>query len=227
MTNNPKKWFTNHYKRFLGKNKTFFENPFFSDWKIFIPIKNRDRLKAVSICVSGIGEIMDIFDENFQLQNQMNMFLEKSLPGPFTFIFKKNENTKISELLNQNNQYLGVRIPEDNLINQLCKLVNQPLALTSANLSGEKSPLEINDFQKIWPKLDLILDSGKILKSKEDRSGSSIVKFELSDEHDSPMVIRLIRKGTGYEQLLKNIFEFFGKDVKLLDFVETNDASSY
>ena len=44
----------------------------------------------------------------------------------------------------------------------LTERLGEPIALTSANLSGEESSLQISDFNKIWCSLDAIVDGGKI-----------------------------------------------------------------
>jgi len=180
--------------------------------------KQRDTSKAISVCVGTHEKIGEIFGE--KSVEMTAGLVEETLPGPYTFIFRKAAGCGISELLNQNNDYLGVRIPDDHLVREICNLVNRPLALTSANLSGQKSPLEISDFQEIWPSLDLILDGGKITKTGEDRAGSTIVKF--SGEGEEELTCSLVRRGVGYEKLVPKLR---ARKFLLKNFVD--EASSY
>ncbi len=69
---------------------------------------------------------------------------------------------------------LGIRIPHHTYPIKLCKKLNFPITTTSVNKSGEVS---LNDpeliVSKFYDEIDLIIDAGKISKSK----GSSIYKL--------------------------------------------------
>ena len=64
--------------------------------------------------------------------------------------------------LNPGVSSIGVRIPDDEFIRQLCIRVDEPLALTSANASASQSTLRVEEFEYLWPKIDLIVDGGPI-----------------------------------------------------------------
>lgn len=169
-------------------------------------IKNRDRSKAISICVGFCEQIFRknyIFDqEKLGKLPKIQNLIAKNLPGPYTFILEEAKTNQISNLLNQpdaktGSKFLGVRIPDDEFILKLCQKVGQPLALTSANLSGEKSPLKISDFSKIHKKLDLIIDGGVI---EQQRFGSTIVKITEQE-------VELIRQGIGYNWMYDQVME--------------------
>jgi L-threonylcarbamoyladenylate synthase len=62
---------------------------------------------------------------------------------------------------------LGVRIPDHKLIREVIKEFGKPITMTSANLSGRKTPYEIEDVlnnisDKSKSFIELILDSGKL-----------------------------------------------------------------
>lgn len=129
-------------------------------------IKERDSDKPISISVSS-SEIM----KNHVETNNHEKLIENLLPGPFTFIFQLKTCSKLSKLLNPNADNIGVRIPDNDFILRLADATGVPLALTSANLSGQKSPLLVTDFEEIWEKIDVIVDSGEI--KQVNRAGST------------------------------------------------------
>ena len=68
--------------------------------------------------------------------------LEDLLPGPVTLIFKRS--ALLNPSLNPTNNSVGIMIPKFQFIQDLSKKCNEPLALTSANLSSGISPLKIS-----------------------------------------------------------------------------------
>jgi len=123
-------------------------------------IKERDSDKPISISVSNT-KIM----KNYVKTNKTHeKLIENLLPGPFTFIFPLQTCSKLSKLLNPNADNIGVRIPDNDFILKLTEETGVPLALTSANLSGEKSPLLVSDFEEIWEKIDVVVDSGSDIR---------------------------------------------------------------
>jgi len=198
-------------------------------------IKNRDKEKPISICVDSVEKIFDsgIFCKSVSEDQNLRDLANLTLPGPYTFVLqqqleeedKENHHKvlKISNKLNEKIDYLGVRIPNESTILTICQAVGLPLALTSANLSGEKSPLEIKDFANIWGNLDLILDGGRIDASG--RTGSSIFKFveKMKESGEITTAVELVRRGEGYEE----ICVLFEKMSSEFDFKRPDEASSY
>ena len=68
--------------------------------------------------------------------------LKALLPGPVTLVFNRLET--LPKELNPGNATIGIRIPNNNFIMQLAKYCNEPIALTSANISNEPSSLNIS-----------------------------------------------------------------------------------
>lgn len=67
--------------------------------------------------------------------------LEKLFPGQVTAVFTRKE--ELNSCLNPGNSLIGIRIPNHNFVRQLVKKCQFPIALTSANLSGYESTLQI------------------------------------------------------------------------------------
>ena len=68
--------------------------------------------------------------------------LNSLLPGPVTLVFNRLET--LPKELNPENSNIGIRIPNLKFMIELAKYCNEPLALTSANISNEPSSLKIN-----------------------------------------------------------------------------------
>ena len=63
------------------------------------------------------------------------------LPGPVTLVFNRLDS--LPKELNPGNPSIGIRIPNFKFMIELAKYCNEPIALTSANVSNEPSSLKI------------------------------------------------------------------------------------
>jgi tRNA A37 threonylcarbamoyladenosine synthetase subunit TsaC/SUA5/YrdC len=68
--------------------------------------------------------------------------LAELLPGPVTLVFERR--FELNPELNPGTNLIGIRIPNDPFIRRLTAERGEPLALTSANKSGGKSPLSVD-----------------------------------------------------------------------------------
>lgn len=59
--------------------------------------------------------------------------LQDLLPGPVTLVFERTE--QLNPRLNPTTQLVGIRIPDYEFVQQLSLACDEPLALTSANVS--------------------------------------------------------------------------------------------
>ena len=98
------------------------------------------------------------------------------------------------------NVIAGIRIPKSSFIVRLCRSFGGAVALTSANVSGGSSSLEIEDFRELWPRCGAIYDGGKIDASP---AGSTII--DLSEQG----FFRILRPGVA-ESDTKAILEKYG-----------------
>ena len=87
---------------------------------------------------------------------------EKFCPGPITFILKKKEYSKIHSLATADLNTIAVRFPSHKIIRSILKLVNFPLAMPSANMSANLSPVNAIDvYEEFNNKIRIIVDGGK------------------------------------------------------------------
>jgi tRNA A37 threonylcarbamoyladenosine synthetase subunit TsaC/SUA5/YrdC len=121
------------------------------------------------------------------------IYFSRSYRSPFLQILNPE--------LNPGTSTVGVRVPDSAFILGLARRLGQPLALTSANLSGQPSALTCEEFQPLWPHLAAVVDAGRLPSSPLTRSGSTVV--DLSSDLD-PITgmctgYRVVRDGCALE----------------------------
>lgn len=118
-------------------------------------IKKRSYLKPVSLLVSSKDAIPLVSKASL---NQLN-FIDKYLPGPYTFILKKSKI--VPRHLTSGSANVGVRVPKSEIACSLAKIF--PITTTSANLSNKDTldtPEEI--LKQLGCDVDLIIDVGPL-----------------------------------------------------------------
>ncbi len=115
-------------------------------------------------------------------------------PGPLTIVAKARSNIPTRAVVNGK---IGVRLPDYGPLRSLIRAVGEPLAVTSANLSGRPSPVDIAEIRaELAARVDLILNAGPCALGVE----STVVDTEA----DPPVILRagalsarvLLDKGT-------------------------------
>lgn len=155
----------------LGAN--IFDN---SAVKKVFKIKQRSLLKPLSILISDVEAIDLVAKVSLSQKEVINNYL----PGPYTFILKKNP--VVPRVVTSGSSYVGVRVPDNDIARSLASIF--PITTTSANVSDDEmlsTPDEI--IEQLDCDVDLVIDVGE-LKSKR---ASMIV--DLSDND-----IRIIRR---------------------------------
>ena len=132
-------------------------------------IKKRSYLKPVSLLVSSKDAIPLVSKASL---NQLN-FIDKYLPGPYTFILKKSKI--VPRHLTSGSVNVGVRVPKSEIACSLGKIF--PITTTSANLSNKDTldtPEEI--LKQLGCEVDLIIDVGPL------KSGNPSTIIDLTGE---------------------------------------------
>lgn len=144
-------------------------------------VKQRPREKAINILVSSKDKIEKYAIINSNLERKL---IDKYMPGPITIILEKKEN--FGRSFTANNDTIGVRIPDCNIIQKILKRIDFPLIAPSANISGKPSGIDAEDIVKDFDgKVDAIIDGGRAKLA----SSSTIVKVENEK-------INILRQGT-------------------------------
>ena len=124
--------------------------------KKLFKLKERNDNKPICVLTSSIEKINKVA----YLKDKEKELINKYMPGAVTIICDKKEN--VSDILTSNLATIGVRIPNDKIALKILENVENPLATTSANISGKKAGIEINDFYNEFKnKVDIIINGGE------------------------------------------------------------------
>lgn len=132
-------------------------------------VKNRPFEKHLNIFVSNTSEINKYAYVTSKLEEKI---INNYMPGAITIILKsKNVLNSIAF----EDDTIGIRIPDNKIMLELLKRIDFPLATTSANISGKKSNINIDELVKDFDcKVDAIIDGGQSTLGL----ASTIVKVE-------------------------------------------------
>lgn len=121
-------------------------------------IKKRPQEKALNILVKNKEEIKKYAYISNELEEEI---IDKFMPGPITIILKKRKS-QIPDLLTGNNDTIGIRIPDNDIVKKILEKCNLPIAAPSANISGKPSSIILEDIKPDFDgKVDAFIDGGK------------------------------------------------------------------
>jgi tRNA threonylcarbamoyl adenosine modification protein (Sua5/YciO/YrdC/YwlC family) len=117
-------------------------------------IDEKHHLALLCRDLSEIGVYARVDNRQFRL-------LKAATPGPFTFILEATREVP-RRLSHPSRKTLGLRVPENPIVEALMAELGQPLISSTLILPGETEPLndpdEINE--RIGKQLDLVIDGG-------------------------------------------------------------------
>ena len=135
--------------------------------KIF-EIKKREKTKSMIILVESDKRLQDLVDVPEMAWEIMDLS-EK----PVTIIYDSPKGLP-KELLAEDGS-IGIRLVKNDFLKKLISKLNKPLVSTSANFSGEKSPMKFSDIsQEIVDSVDFVVEENQDKVSEY--SGSSIIR---------------------------------------------------
>ena len=146
-------------------------------------IKKRPYSKPLLLLMSDLDMI-------FEYTNSLNSNEIKLLQSVLgvTVILKKSE--KISDLITANDDYVGIRIPDNKELIEIISKLNRPVVSTSCNISDEEVITNISLLDdNLKSSVDYIFDGGDV-----NSLPSTIVKF------DNEMLI-VLRAGKNSEKI--------------------------
>lgn len=150
--------------------------------KKLVAFKNRPFGKPFSIGVTDIK-----MAERYVLLNQTARNLYKRfLPGPVTVI--STGKHKVAKGVEAENGTLGIRIPDYNFFQKVCKKFAKPITATSANASYQRRPYKLSDIldnisKKQRGLIDLMVDAGELPHNEP----STVIDTTLDDK---PVILR-------------------------------------
>lgn len=126
-------------------------------------IKKREAGKPLLILISSLA----MLKKYYKINNKQMIFLKKIWGKnfrPITVILKSKNNLP-KELAGENHT-IAVRLPKNDFLIKLIKIIKYPIVSTSANISGKEYNEDIKKIGKLFGgKIDLIVDAGQ-LKNK-------------------------------------------------------------
>ena len=114
----------------------------------------KNNLSIICYDLSKVSEYAKVDNSTFKL-------MKRNLPGPFTFIL--NTGNRLPKIF-RNRKEVGIRIPDNNIIREICRLLDAPILTTTLPLEeGEEieyitTPELIEE--KFGNQVDLVIDGG-------------------------------------------------------------------
>ncbi len=119
-------------------------------------IKERPKDKPINVLISEINQIYDVATNIKPIFFELS---ERFWPGGLTIVVERNSSVPDNIASNLNS--VGVRMPDNNIVQQLIKLAHTPIAATSANLSEQPSALKAKTVLEYFEgKIPCIIDGG-------------------------------------------------------------------
>ena len=136
--------------------------------KIF-DIKKREKSKSMIILVESEKRLQDLVDVP-EMAWEIIDLSEK----PVTLVYD-NPKGLPKEILAEDGS-IGIRLVKDDFCRKLISKLNKPLVSTSANFSGDKSPMKFSDINpEIINLVDFAIEEDR--EKVSEYSGSSVIKI--------------------------------------------------
>ena len=121
-------------------------------------LKNIDprkhNLSIICYDLSNISEYARVSNATFKL-------MKRTLPGPFTFIL--NADSRLPKIF-RNRKGVGIRVPDNNIIREVCRMLNAPILTTTLPLKEGEDIEYVTDpeliDEKFGDKVDWVIDGG-------------------------------------------------------------------
>ncbi len=108
--------------------------------KVFL-VKRREKTKPLPVLASSIAAVEEIVEIN----NKLRAFLTAVWPGPITIVFNDIDCNNIFSSLVCRNNSVALRVPAAPFPRKLAEMNGGFITGSSANISGEPSPLNIEE----------------------------------------------------------------------------------
>jgi L-threonylcarbamoyladenylate synthase len=120
-------------------------------------VKGRPKGMALPLLVSDREQIKKIA---YSMPSAAWLLIYNFLPGALTIVLNKSDI--VPDIITGGGKTVAVRIPDHPVPLALIKGLGQPIVGTSANLSGQPSPLTAEEVRmQIGDKVDMIIDGGR------------------------------------------------------------------
>lgn len=140
--------------------------------------KKRPCHLALPLLLGDVSQIADVARDVPEIAWRL---AERFLPGALTLVLHKTPS--VSSLITGGGEKVAVRVPDHPIPIALIEGLGAPITGTSANLSGNPSPLTADEvYRQMGDRVDLIIDGGRC------PAGVSSTVIDLTGE--SPRILR-------------------------------------
>ena len=130
--------------------------------KKLFSLKKRPFSLPIAIIINNKSTVYDITKE---VSKDAEKLMERFWPGPLTLVFWAKAHTP--DLLTSGMGKIGIRISSHKVASSLAQSVDSPITATSANISGEANPTNVNQIENAFGNgVNLILDGGRASLNK-------------------------------------------------------------
>lgn len=143
-------------------------------------IKQRDARKPFSFICSDLAEVSNYA----QVSNFAFKIMKRHFPGKYTFVLEATRT--VPDAVTTKQKTVGIRIPDNAIVQAIVRELGHPLVTTSANLSGTETPQDPCEIEnELGRMVDMVVDGGILLAE-----GSSVISL-LDDGTE------ILRQGSG------------------------------
>ena len=120
-------------------------------------VKERPRSKAIPLLLADAADLPLVTESIPPLAERL---AKRFWPGPLTLVLLKR--AIVPDVVTAGGDSVAVRVPDHAVARALIAALGTPLAATSANRSGEPSPVTAEEVMaQLGGRIDLILDGGR------------------------------------------------------------------
>lgn len=126
-------------------------------------VKKRPRNRPLPLLLADVSQITMVADPVPPIAWRL---IHSFLPGALTLVLAKSNS--VPDILTAGGTTIAIRIPAHPIPIALIEGLGTPIVGTSANLSGQPSPLTADEvYAQLGDKIDLIIDGGQCPGGKE------------------------------------------------------------
>jgi tRNA threonylcarbamoyl adenosine modification protein (Sua5/YciO/YrdC/YwlC family) len=117
-------------------------------------IKGMDQAQKLALICPDLGNVA----RYAVVENAAFRILRKYLPGPYTFILEATR--EVPKMVQTKRRTIGVRIPDNPVIQALVQGLGKPLISTTAAPHGHAPYIDPHEIDDRFPGLGMVLDAG-------------------------------------------------------------------
>jgi tRNA threonylcarbamoyl adenosine modification protein (Sua5/YciO/YrdC/YwlC family) len=142
-------------------------------------IKGMDRSHNLAFICADLSDIA----RYAVVENHQYRILKHHLPGPYCFILEATR--EVPKLVQMKKKTVGIRVPNNAIIQAITKELGRPVISTTAQKDGEDPFVDARELDDAFPGLGLVIDGG----------GGGLIPTSIVDLTTNPPTV--VREGAG------------------------------